>query len=930
MSPSQPHQNNPSQQPHDELRARWLGFFRERDHALPPSASLVPDHDPTLLFTGAGMNQFKDLFLGRGTLPYRRAATVQRCLRQGDLENVGRTPRHLTFFEMMGHFSFGDYFKRESVAWAWELLTKVLGFEPEKLRISVYQDDEEARAGWLAVGVKREQIARFDAKENFWPANAPKDGPNGPCGPCSEIFYDYGPEAELGDGSERSYDSGRFVEIWNTVFTQFDRRGVDDLVPLPQQNIDCGVGLERVLAALQGQRSPFGTTLFRPIVERVAALSGRPYVFDPQGGIPLGEDARRMRRISDHVRAGTFLISDGVKPGNEGRGYVLRRILRRAIRDGIQLGLAEPFLHDVAPAVVEVMGQGYPLVREGLAVVREELQAEELRFRETYMRGVAFLEEELGKAGGGTVGGGTVGGGTVGGGTVGGGKVLPGAVAFRLYDTYGFPLDLAEVILSERGVGVDKAGFEREMEAQRERARAGAKMKGDIFALSPLRELRGQTGRESEFLGHGEAGGCVSAQGRVLGLLRGAALVEALHAGEEAQVVLDRTPFYAESGGQVGDIGTLTTAEGARFEVSDTHKSDGLIVHIGRLSSGALRVGASVEAHADAARRAAIRRNHTATHLLHRVLKDVLGEHVRQQGSLVAPDRLRFDFSHGKGLSEAETAEIESRMNAWIVGNQAASIQVMDLEQAKASGAVAMFGEKYEGVVRVLDVPGEPTKGGSSRELCGGTHVARTGDIGSFRITLETSIASGVRRIEAATGLGAAQAAAQDRRTLKELSDLLKARPDELAERLRALQAQFKDLQKVIEKTQGEAAGREVERLAAAKDEIGGLRVTLASFEGLDQKGLQAIWGRLKKEGVALAVLISKVTESSAMVLAGVGAAAQAKGLSAKDLIRQACVLLEGGGGGSAEQAQGQGKKPAKALEALAAVRASLASVLGG
>ncbi|MFM8979663.1 MAG: alanine--tRNA ligase-related protein, partial [Planctomycetia bacterium] len=365
-----------ARRPHDQLRERWLAFVGARQHALPPSASLVPENDPTLLFTGAGMNQFKDLFLGKVPLPYRRAATVQRCLRQGDLENVGRTPRHLTFFEMLGHFSFGDYFKREAVAWAWEFLVKELGFDPQRLRISVYEDDDEALQAWLALGVSREAIARFDAKENFWPANAPKDGPNGPCGPCSEIFFDYGAAAEAGDGSARAYDSGRFVEIWNTVFTQFDRRAVDDLHPLPQRNIDCGAGMERVLAALESQRSPFGTTLFRPIVTRVAGLAGKPYAFDPAGGIPHSEDARRMRRISDHARAASFMVADGVKPGNEGRGYVLRRILRRAIRDGIQLGLSEPFLERVAPTVIEVMGGGYPYLHEAEAVICDELRAE--------------------------------------------------------------------------------------------------------------------------------------------------------------------------------------------------------------------------------------------------------------------------------------------------------------------------------------------------------------------------------------------------------------------------------------------------------------------------------------------------------------------------------------------------------------------------
>ncbi|MFM8387399.1 MAG: alanine--tRNA ligase [Planctomycetia bacterium] len=891
-----------ARRPHDQLRERWLAFFGARQHALPPSASLVPDNDPTLLFTGAGMNQFKDLFLGKVPLPYRRAATVQRCLRQGDLENVGRTPRHLTFFEMLGHFSFGDYFKREAVAWAWELLVRELGFDAKRLRISVYEDDDEALQAWLALGVSRDAIARFDAKENFWPANAPKDGPNGPCGPCSEIFFDYGPSAEVGDGSAKAYDSGRFVEIWNTVFTQFDRRGVDDLAPLPQRNIDCGAGMERVLAALEAQRSPFGTSMFRPIVTRVAGLAGKPYAFDPAGGIPQAEDARRMRRISDHARAASFLVADGVKPGNEGRGYVLRRILRRAIRDGIQLGLSEPFLERVAPTVIEVMGDGYPYLHEAEAVICDELRAEELRFRETYARGVHFLSEEVSRAAG--------------------GKVLPGEAAFRLYDTYGFPLDLAEVILAEQGMTVDRAGFEREMEAQRERARAGAKMKGDIFAVSPLRELRARGVLDTRTQCHEAEGACTEGEGRIVGLLKGDALVQRLAQGDEGTVVLDQSPFYAESGGQVGDTGTLESPQGM-LAVDDTQKGEGLVLHRGRVTRGALSVGDTVSARADRERRDAVRRNHTATHLLHRVLKDVLGEHVRQQGSLVAPDRLRFDFSHGKALAPEEVAEVERRLNGWVLGNHAARTEVLDLEAAKASGAVAMFGEKYDARVRVLDVPGEPTRGASSRELCGGTHVARTGDIGSFRITLETSIASGVRRIEAVTGLGAADAASRDRATLRELGDLLKARPDELATRVRAVQAQLKDLQKVIERAQAEAASREVERLLATRDMAGGLRVALAVLEGLDPKGLKGAWDRLRKDGVEVAVLVSRAG-SKAPVFVGVGEAGRARGLDASALLKDACAVLGGGGGGKADQAQGQGSDPAKAEAALGAVRARL------
>jgi alanyl-tRNA synthetase len=898
----QPH-DQASRKPHDALRARWLEFFGQRGHALPPSASLVPENDPTLLFTGAGMNQFKDLFLGKGTLPYRRAATVQRCLRQGDLENVGRTPRHCTFFEMMGHFSFGDYFKRESVAWAWELLTKELALDPARLRISVYRDDDEALQSWLAVGVPRDRIARFDAKENFWPANAPEDGPNGPCGPCSEIFFDYGKEAELGDGSERSYDSGRFVEIWNTVFTQFDRRGVNDLVPLPQKNIDCGAGFERVLAALEGQYSVFGTSLFRPIVERIAQVTGRPYAFDAKGGLPPGEDARRMRRIADHVRAGTFSVADGVKPGNEGRGYVLRRILRRAIRDGIQLGVHEPFLAEVVPTVTEHMGAGYPHVREAEAVVLAELRAEEVRFRETYDRGSAFLEEALAKVKGG---------------------VLPGEAAFRLYDTYGFPLDLAEMILAERGWTVDRAGFEREMQGQRTKARAGAKMKGDIFGSGPLDGLKVAGVPATEFLGYEESGACTTAEARVVGIVE----IKAAAPPERAEhlMVLDRTPFYAESGGQVGDEGEIAGPTGL-FTVTDTQKMGSYIAHRGWFAHGSIAAGEGVVAKADAARRNDIRRNHTATHLLHRVLKDVLGEHVRQQGSLVAPDRLRFDFSHAKPVTEQELETIEERINRWILANEEARVQVQDLEAAKASGAVAMFGEKYEGRVRVLDVPGMDAAPAGSKELCGGTHVHRTGDIGFFRVTLETGIAAGVRRLEAVTGRGAREADAADRRILRTLSQRLKARPEELDERIGAVQAQLREAQKALEKVQHEGALKQVERLVAERHEVGGLRVTLTSLDGLDAKGLKSVYDRLKQEGVAVAVLVGRLPDK-APVYVGVSAEGQARGLDASDLLKRVTAVLGGGGGGRKDQAQGQGQDPAKIVDALRVARSAVEGVL--
>jgi alanyl-tRNA synthetase len=888
----------------DQLRTQWLAFFEERGHTPWPSASLVPENDPTLLFTGAGMNQFKDMFLGKGNLPFRRAATVQKCFRQGDLENVGRTPRHLTFFEMMGHFSFGDYFKKEAVAWAWEFLRKVLDFPADRLRVSVYQDDEEALEAWLSVGVPKDRIARFDAKENFWPANAPEAGPNGPCGPCSEIFFDYGKEAEVGDGGPQGYDSGRYVEIWNTVFTQFDRRGKDDLVPLPQKNIDCGVGFERVLAAMEGQRSPFGTTLFRPIVSAAAEIAGKAYRFDPKGAIPQDEDSRRIRRIADHVRAASFLVADGVKPSNEERGYVLRRVLRRAIRDGIQLGVDAPFLARLVPAVASTMGKAYPAVGEGERAIRQVLEGEEVRFRETYANGLQYLEEAVR--------------------SLRSAKVLPGAVAFKLYDTYGFPPDLAEVILEERGIRVDHDGYAREMEAQRQRARAGSKIKGDIFAGGPLTELKAKGVSLGRFVGHDWPG--VEAQSQVWGIILGPSLVESAEKGAEVRLVLRYTPFYAESGGQVGDQGTIVGPHG-EVRVEDTQKSENYILHVGRVASGKIAVGDTVVARVDAERRDAIRRNHTATHMLHRVLKHVLGDHVQQEGSLVAPDRLRFDFRHPRAVTPEEIERIEALMNQWIVRNEEAHVEVMDLEKAKSSGAVAMFGEKYEQRVRVLDVPGAADVGGHSRELCGGTHCRRTGDIGSFRITVETSIAAGVRRLEAVTGLGAAAAFAEDRRVLRDLSELLKARPEELADRVRAVQAAARDLQKAQEKAQSEAAAKSADDLAAHAPSVGGVRVQAAAVPGADAKGLKGVWERLRKSGVEAALLVGDAADK-APLLAAATPEAVARGLDASRLLKVASAILGGGGGGKADVAQGQGLDRSRIEEALRAAREHFESVL--
>ncbi len=893
----------------DQLRQTWLSFFAERAHAQPPAASLVPENDPTLLFTGAGMNQFKDLFLGRGTPPYRRAVTVQPCFRQGDLENVGRTPRHLTFFEMLGHFSFGDYFKKQSIAWAWEFLTQVLDLPADRFLVSVYEDDDEAFEAWRALGLSRDRIARFDAKENFWPANAPEAGPNGVCGPCSEVFFDYGPTRAAGDGGPGAYDSGRYIEIWNSVFTQFDRKGPNELAPLPQRNIDCGVGFERVLAMIEGQYSVFGTSLFRPLLEHIGEITGHAYPFPENGDLPEGEDPRRMRRIADHVRASCALVSAGVKPSNEGRGYVLRRILRLAIRDGIQLGLEEPFLARLVPSVVSMMQGGYPDLAEGETVLMSVLAGEEERFRATYTQGVRFLDDAV-KG-------------------LGRGAVLDGAAAFKLYDTYGFPVDLARRILADREIDVDLDGFEREMTKQRERARKGSKISDSIFAGGPISDLKAQGVPTTLFVGHDVADGTLdtaaergcAADATVVGLIVKDALVEAADAGQKVGVVLDRTPFYAESGGQLGDSGVLR-GDGLELRVGDTQAQEGYTLHAGKVASGRIEIGAKVAAEVDEDRRDATRRNHTATHLLHEALRRTLGDHVRQEGSLVGPEHLRFDFSHGQALSPDEVRAIEDLVNAWILQNDRLDSAVMGIEAAKASGAMSLFGEKYGDEVRVVAIPS------GSRELCGGTHVRRTGDIGAFRIAVETSIAAGVRRIEAVTGLGAVAQAARDQRVVKDLGQLLKAGPDELLTRVQGLQEEIKAMRKAEEKSRREAGLKAVDSLVADAAHVGGLKVKTASLPGVDAKALRGVGDAVRKGGLDVAVLVGEAG-GKAPILVLLSETARERGLDARKLLQAATAVLGGGGGGRPDMAQGQGQRREGIAQALAAVDEHLQGALG-
>ncbi len=823
----------------DEIRETYLRYFEERGHTRVPSASLVPENDPTLLFTGAGMNQFKDEFLGKGRRGLSRATTSQKCLRTGDLDNVGRTPGHHSFFEMLGNFSFGDYFKAEATQWAWDFLTRVMAIDPSRLHATVYEGDDEAYALWRErVGIPAGRLHRLGAKSNFWPANAPEAGPNGVCGPCSEIFFDYGPQ----QGSQNdcpdpakcdpSCDCGRFIEVWNLVFTQFDRREGGELVPLPQRNIDTGMGFERLVAVHEGVHATMDSSLFRPLLAAVAAAARRP-AYEREG-----ENGVRARRIADHVRAGCFLVADGVRPGNEGRDYVLRRLLRRAIRDGAGLSIEGPFLAGLVPAVLETMGGAYPELREGVATLEAVLAAEEAQFGRTFENGMRRLEaavERLREQGG---------------------TALPAEMAFQLHDTYGFPVDMTAEILAEQGLGFDRARFDDLMEEQRVRARSAQKMSENIFDRGPVGELAERGVAPTLFEGYGDAAAATReerhgsrAQGRVAGVIVDERLRDELRPAETGSLVLDRTPFYAESGGQVGDVGRISLPAGV-FHVEDTQARGGFHLHVGRYEGSApVRLGDVAEATVDEERRDATRRNHTATHVLHRALKKVLGESVQQQGSLVAPDRLRFDFRFERPLTSDERRAVEDEVNREIVRNDPLVTALLPVEEAKRTGAVALFGEKYPDPVRVVAV------GEYSRELCGGTHCAASGDIGSFRIVSEGSIAAGIRRIEAVTGLEALRRMQEDRDLLAQLSQQLGGLPPkDLPARIGKMQASVKAAGR---------AGAVVTAGGAAPDQ-------LRAGDPVEQDGLAA-WARLvdwpRDQLVAAAEAFAKQTGSPQAVL---------------------------------------------------------------
>jgi alanyl-tRNA synthetase len=864
-----------------EIRSAFLDYFRGKGHTIVPSSSLVPSNDPTLMFTNSGMVQFKNVFLGSEKPGYVRAADVQRCLRAGgkhnDLDAVGYTARHHTFFEMLGNWSFGDYFKRDAIAFAWELLTGVFKLPTDKLWVTVYHTDDEAFELWnKEIGIPADRIVRIGdnkgapfASDNFW-----QMADTGPCGPCTEIFYDHGPEIAGGPPGSPDEDGDRYIEIWNLVFMQFDRAPDGTLSPLPAPCVDTGMGLERLAAVLQHVHSNYEIDLFVHLIRVAGELTGMADLAN-----------KSLRVIADHIRACSFLIVDGVLPSNEGRGYVLRRIIRRALRHGWMLGVRGDFFWKMVAPLVEEMGGAYPEFAARQAFVEEALRTEEQRFGETLEHGMRLFDEVAGKSR----------------------HTIAGEDAFRLYDTFGFPVDLTADIARERGLEVDMAGFEEAMNEQRTRARAAGRFeaKGQMPA-----ELASQL-KPTAFLGYEAltATGC-----KVLGIVRMGKQVDQLADGEDGLLILDRTPFYAESGGQVGDRGELATHAG-RFDVGDTLKMGGVFFGHAGCWRGAspLRTGDLVDASVDAARRQAIVLNHSATHLLHAALRKVLGDHVTQKGSLVAPDRLRFDFSHFRPVSHEELARVETLVNAEVRSNAPAEVRQMAYDDAIAHGAMALFGEKYGDEVRVLKM------GDFSTELCGGTHVDRTGDIGLFKIVGEAGVASGVRRIEAVTGTGALAWVADGERRLGELSKLLSSSGDDAVEKLRQLFDRQKKLERELESLRSKAAGSATADLAGTAHDIGGIRVVVARLEGLDARSLRDSVDHLKLELGDCVILLAGAADGRVSLIGGVHGKALGR-IKAGSMVAHVAAQIDGKGGGRPDMAQGGGADAANLPEVLAAV----------
>ncbi|EFO6195755.1 alanine--tRNA ligase [Salmonella enterica] len=862
-----------------EIRQAFLDFFHSKGHQVVASSSLVPNNDPTLLFTNAGMNQFKDVFLGLDKRNYSRATTSQRCVRAGgkhnDLENVGYTARHHTFFEMLGNFSFGDYFKHDAIQFAWELLTGENWFAlpKERLWVTVYETDDEAYEIWeKEVGIPRERIIRIGdnkgapyASDNFW-----QMGDTGPCGPCTEIFYDHGDHIWGGPPGSPEEDGDRYIEIWNIVFMQFNRQADGTMEPLPKPSVDTGMGLERIAAVLQHVNSNYDIDLFRTLIEAVAKVTG---------ATDLGN--KSLRVIADHIRSCAFLVADGVLPSNENRGYVLRRIIRRAVRHGNMLGAKETFFYKLVGPLIEVMGSAGEELKRQQAQVEQVLKTEEEQFARTLERGLALLDEELAKLQGDT---------------------LDGETAFRLYDTYGFPVDLTADVCRERNIKVDEAGFEAAMEEQRRRAREASGFGADYNAMIRVDSA-------SEFKGYDH----LELNGKVTALFVDGKAVEAINAGQEAVVVLDQTPFYAESGGQVGDKGEL---KGARFTfaVDDTQKYGQAIGHLGKLSAGALKVGDAVQADVDEARRARIRLNHSATHLMHAALRQVLGTHVAQKGSLVSDKVLRFDFSHNEAMKPSEIREVEDLVNAQIRRNLPIETNIMDLDAAKAKGAMALFGEKYDERVRVLSM------GDFSTELCGGTHASRTGDIGLFRIISESGTAAGIRRIEAVTGEGAMATVHAQSDRLNDIAHLLKGDSQNLGDKVRAVLERTRQLEKELQQLKDQAAAQESANLSSKAVDLNGVKLLVSELAGIEPKMLRTMVDDLKNQLGSTVIVLATVVEGKVSLIAGVSKDVTDR-VKAGELIGMVAQQVGGKGGGRPDMAQAGGTDAAALPAALASVQ---------
>ena len=853
-----------------EIRTQFLEYFRDRDHEVVPSSSLVPANDPTLLFTNAGMVQFKDVFLGNEKRAYTRAVTSQRCVRAGgkhnDLENVGYTARHHTFFEMLGNFSFGDYFKREAIDYAWEFLTRELGIPEERLWVTVFKDDDEAADIWLKeLGVSRDRFRRCGEKDNFWSM-----GDTGPCGPCSEIFYDHGEGIPGGPPGSDEPEGDRYVEIWNLVFTQYDRNSAGKLNPIPDPSVDTGMGLERITAVMQGVHNNYDIDLFQHLIDALKQLAGKKKL-----------EVTSSRVVVDHIRSCAFLIADGVSPSNEGRGYVLRRIIRRAIRHGNKLGFKEPFFYKLVAALEAEMGEAYPELGRSRAYIEKILLAEEQRFSETLEQGLKVLDEVIAGLKG---------------------DKIDGKSVFKLYDTYGFPVDLTADVAREKGLQVDMEGFHQAMAEQRQRARAASKFEAATSVNTDEKLV-------SEFSGYNR----LQQKSTIIAIYQDGRKVQSMAQGDLGGVILLETPFYAQSGGQVGDKGELT-GPGVFFEVEDTKKQGQSHVHLGVLRAGSLKVGDVVTATVDGERRRHIMRNHSATHLLHAALRKVLGDHVVQKGSLVAPDRLRFDFSHPDPLTAEEIQTIERLINRTILENSPTRVEIMPLEKALESGAMSLFGEKYDDVVRVLKIGGT-----FSNELCGGTHVEHAGDIGLFKIISEGGVASGIRRIEAVTGEGALDWVDHTQHSLDQITQVLKSDRDNVEAKLLAQQEKLRKLEKEVEQYKARLASSAGDDMLDSAVDIGGIKVLACTLDGADAKTLRDTVDQLKNKLGTAALILAAVNDNKVNLVAGVTADSTSR-IKAGDLVNFVARQVGGKGGGRPDLAQAGGNDPAALPAALSGV----------